>query len=194
MPRTARKIPDVGALHIVARRNNKRLLFRKEVDYKYMLSLIHEYKMRCSCLIYHYVLMPTHIHLLAGIGQDTRISKVMHGICMRYALHFNKRHGNIGHFWQNRFRSSVINDDRYMIRCGAYIEKNPVAAGLVATPEDYRWTSYRFYAFGEKNPIVDVVPFYESLGKTPEARQIAYRKMIESYIAESEASQHIAIE
>ena len=185
MPRIARTIPDEGVLHVIANRNNNRKLFRKEKDYNFLLRLIYEYKTRYLCSVYHYALMSTHVHLIIEIAEKARISKMMHGVCMRYASYYNKKYGLKGHFWQDRFKSPIIADDEYLLRCGLYIEKNPVEAGIINKPEDYKWSSYNFYAFGEKNDILTVSPFYKGLGESPEERQIAYRALMRMRLAEA---------
>ncbi len=184
MPRCARIIPTEGILHITARGNNKRVLFRKEKDFHYMLKLLYEYKTLYSCLIHHYALMKNHIHLVVGIVRGSLLSKMMHGICQRYAHYYKKRHKHVGHFWQDRFKSYIIGDDEYLLTSNVYVEMNPVKAGYVSRPEDYPWTSYNFYAFGQENKIIDIDPLYESLGPDPEARQVAYRGMVKGRMAE----------
>jgi len=187
MPRVARSIPEEGVLHITARRNNKRMLFRKEKDLNYMRYLLDKYSKRYLCPIYHYVFMPTHIHLIVEFTGKGFLSKMMHGICMKYAMYYNKKYGLIGHFWQDRFKSFVIDTDEYLLACGIYIEKNPVKAGLVAKPENYKWSSYNFYAFGKKNEIIKSDPFYNSLAQDAEGRKTIYRKIMNARLAETEA-------
>lgn len=179
MPRLTRVLPDYGALHITARGNNKRVVFRRRCDFKYCLGLFSGYAIRYACRIYHYVLMKTHLHLVVGVTPYSQLSKMMHGICLQYAMRYNKVYSRIGHFWQDRFKSFVIDDDDYLLRCGLYVERNPVRAGLVKAPEDYPWSSYNAYAFGQKDSIITLDPLYDSLGNTAEEKMAAYRRMME---------------
>ena len=94
-------------------------------------------------------------------------------------MRYNKVYSRIGHFWQDRFKSFVIDDDDYLLRCGLYVERNPVRAGLVKAPEDYPWSSYNAYAFGQKDSIITLDPLYDSLGNTAEEKMAAYRRMME---------------
>jgi len=185
MPRIARDLPKEGPIHVIARRNNKRMIFRKKKDYQNMKRLILVYKTRYLCPVYHYVLMPTHIHLIINVTESSLITKMMHGINMNYASYYNKKYGLIGHFWQDRFKSPPIQTDEYLLSCGIYIEKNPVEAGLVDDVTEYEWSSYNFYAFGTKDPILDINPTYMELADNPEDRQKAYRKIMAGRVMET---------
>ncbi len=83
-----------------------------------------------------------------------------------------------GYLWQGRYKSMLIGDDAYLLECGRYIERNPVKAGLVEDPKDYPWTSYRTYAFGEENPLIDPNPAYLALSDDIEARRKKYTEYV----------------
>lgn len=178
MPRVRRDIPDEGALHIIARGNNKRYLFRKERDLTYFKNLLREYKQRYKCLIHHYCFMKNHIHLVVGLNEDSLLSKMMHGVELKYAQYYKRRYNHIGHFWQDRFKSFIIEDDRYLLACGLYIEANPVRAGIVRDPKDFIWSSYNFYAFGCEDNIIDADSYYLTLSNKADKRQGIYRKLM----------------
>jgi len=131
--------------------------------------------------------MKNHVHLVVGVTPVSDISKMMHGLCLNYAGFYKRGRPHIGHFWQDRFKSIVIDSDEYLLRCGLYVERNPVAAGLVGRPEDYRWSSYRRYAFGEKDPIVTENPLYRALGDNAEERMEQYRALMEATMADTAA-------
>jgi len=184
MPRTARVLPDEGYFHAFTRGNNKKYIFRKDRDFKIYLELLKKYKERFHLIIYHYALMFNHIHLLCKKTAETNLAKMMQGLGLSYSNRYRKRYGFTGHFWQGRYKSNLIEDDGYLLRCGLYIERNPVEAGLVDLPEDYPWTSYRAYAFGEKDPIIDIDPLFETLGKNDEERKKTYRDLMRTTIEE----------
>ncbi len=184
MPRVRRIIPSEGALHIIGRGNNKRLLFKKERDYNHFKKLLQEYKLRYNCLIYHYCFMRNHVHLIAGVNENSFLSKMMHGLELKYAQYYKKRYAHIGHFWQDRFKSFLIKDDIYLLACGLYIEANPVRASLTRHPTDYRWSSYNFYAFGYEDKIIDIDPYYLTLSEKPDERQNIYRGLMEERLLE----------
>ena len=79
----------------------------------------------------------------------------MHGINLSYAQYFRYRYKSVGHFWQDRYKSYVIQKDEYLINCISYIEYNPVRAKIALRPEDYDWSSYRARILGEKNSLLD---------------------------------------
>ena len=100
--------------------------------------------------------MKNHPHLAIEIRNGISISKIMQAINLSYSIYFRKRYNYIGHVWQGRFKSNPIGKDSYLLKCLRYIDQNPVRKGLVRDPADYKWGSYRYYAFGEKNPLLDI--------------------------------------
>ncbi|MBU4148935.1 MAG: transposase [Candidatus Omnitrophica bacterium] len=184
MPRMARTLPEEGLLHVFTRGNNKRYVFRKERDFKIYLELLKKYKKRFNLIIYHYALMCNHIHLLCKICAETNLAKLMQGLGLSYSNRYRKRYKYTGQFWQGRYKGNLIEDDGYLLRCGLYIERNPVEAGLVTLPEEYLWSSYRAYAFGEKDDIVDIDPLFETLGKNNEEQKKTYRDLMRTTIEE----------
>ncbi len=188
MPRGPRMVPECGVFHITIRGNNKRCVFRRDGDYIRFESLLARYKKNLAFYLYHYALMKNHVHLILRITENTDISKVMQGISLSYHHYYRRKNRYVGHLWQGRFKSFVIKDDQYLLTAALYVEKNPVEAGLVSDPSEYRWSSYRHYAFGEANAIVDTSPIYEDMGRAAEERQRRYRDLILSRIAESKKS------
>jgi putative transposase len=122
--------------------------------------------------------MPNHIHLLLKPNVDN-FSACMHLIQMSYAKKYCWKYHFIGHVWQGRFRSSLIENDAYLLACGNYIEMNPVRAGLTHLPEYWEWSSHRFYAFGEANDIIDADPLYKSFGDSETSRRVFYRQTLQ---------------
>jgi putative transposase len=91
--------------------------------------------------------MPNHVHQLLKAEDD--LSKIMHGINLCYAQYFKHKYNHIGHFWQDRFKSHIVQDDRYLLAVARYIERNPLRAKIVSDPKDYEFSSYNFYAYGK---------------------------------------------
>lgn len=174
--------------HILDRGNNRQVVFRGEQDFVYFLKLLKKYKKKLKFKLYHFCLMPNHIHLMIEPTVEGSLPKIMMRLTLAYSSFFNKKYRGVGHVWQGRYKSSLIDKEDYFIQCGVYIELNPVRAGLVARPEDWRWSSYRFYAFGEINPLieglVDVDPYYLKLGTTPQEQQKKYRENIAMIVKE----------
>lgn len=178
MPRQARLLLPHSYYHVMARGNNKNIIFRTNEDYYYFLDLIVKYKLEHPFDLYHYCLMPNHIHFLIRISKSNDFSTFMKKLNLAYFHHYNQNYGWVGHFWQDRFKSQAIGKDPYFIQCGKYIELNPVRAGLVNHPKDYRFSSYQHYANGKRNTLITNDIFYREIGKNNLMRQENYQKII----------------
>ena len=175
MPQIFRILPEEGVLHILTRGNNRQKVFEDNHDYKTYLKFIKIYKQENKISIYHYCVMPNHVHLIVAITQDSELSKFMKQLNLAYLHHHKKRYGYLGHLWQGRYKSLIISEDEYLITCGRYIELNPVKAGIVKDPKEYEYSSYNAYAYGRKDEIVEYSPMYLELGKTTKERKQNYR-------------------
>src|SRR4030066_228134 len=179
MPRTARIAPGDHVFHILARGNNRQDIFKDEMDFQKYLNILEKYKEKYQFKLYHYVLMRNHIHLvLEPLEKGGSLAEVMKGINLSYAQHYKGRYDHIGHFWQDRFKSILISKDQYLLACGSYVELNPVRAGIVKDPRDYRWSSYRVYAYGKKDLLVDEHLIYLELSKDESKRRKRYREFV----------------
>jgi len=180
MPRTARVVLPSMLYHIVSRGNNREPVFNDREEFEKYLEICKRYKYRYEFKLYHWVLMNNHVHLLLETAGDSSLSKIMQGINLAYTLWFNKENGKVGHLWQDRFKSALIEKDSYLLECGRYIERNPLRAGLVEDLRKYPWNSYRVYAFGEEDGLTDRHEIYETLGKDISQRQRVYREYVSS--------------
>jgi putative transposase len=122
--------------------------------------------------------MANHIHLLGQIQTGDDLPKLMQYLLFEYSRWYRKETSYMGHLWQGRYKSPWIEKESYFLECGRYIERNPLRAEIVKKAEDYPWSSYRYYAFGEPDPLIDKDPYYEGLGKTLEERQKNYREFV----------------
>jgi len=104
----------------------------------------------------------------------------MQALARSYVRHFNARHGRTGTLWEGRYRSSLIDAERYFLQCSRYIEMNPVRAGLVSEPGAYRWSSFASNAHGQPNAVVRRHAVYLSLGRWESTRREAYRALFET--------------
>lgn len=175
--------------HVVNRGNNRQPVFIDDADFDKYLELLKRYKGRYGFKFYHYVLVNNHIHLLLETSEKGTVSKIMQGITLAHTRYFNRKYGNVGHVWQGRFKSPVIEKDSYLLHCGRYIELNPVRAGLVQDPGEYRWSSYRFYAYGEPNELLDTDFLYETLGENESECRVRYREFVGDGVPEETLKQ-----
>lgn len=178
MPRQPRILLPQSYYHIMTRGNNKNQIFKQDSDYYYYLNLLDKYKKDLPFKLFHYCLMPTHIHLLVQIQKTNDFSLLMKKINLAYFHHFRQEYGWTGHFWQGRFKSQPVGKDDYFIQCGKYIELNPVRKKIVKKAEEYKFSSYKYYANGNKNKLITEDIFYPNLGQNEIQRQNNYKKMI----------------
>jgi putative transposase len=129
--------------------------------------------------------MTNHVHLLVTPTLADGISRMMQTVGSRYVRYFNARHDRIGALWQGRFRATLIDSERYLFTCYRYIEENPVRAGIVADPMEYRWSSHAANAIGANDPLVSPHQQYLELGQDSEERHRAYRGLFDGSIADS---------
>lgn len=181
MPRERRNAPVNTVFHVTVRGNNKRVLFRRDNEYRYFIKLLVRYKKKHKFLLYHYCLMKNHVHLMIKSTVHTNLSKLMQGIELAYGHYMKKRHGCIGHMWQDRFNSKIIKTDEYLLMAGLYIENNPVRAKIVFNAADYKWSSAKFYALGEKNDLINMDPKYKDMGNE-KTRKEKYAALLKSRI------------
>ena len=126
----------------------------------------------------YYVLMSNHLHLLVTPETGDSLPLMMQGVGRGYVRWFNRRHGRSGTLWEGRYRSTVIEAERHLLACMAYIDLNPVRAGMVARPQDYPWSSHGHHIGLRTDPLITPHPLYWQLGNTPFARERAYAEMV----------------
>ena len=119
--------------------------------------------------------MSNHVHLLVSATSAEGPSLLMKNLGQRYVQAFNRRHARTGTLWDGRFRSFVVDSEKYLFRCYQYIEMNPVRAGMVSNPRDYSWSSYRANAEGEGSRLLTPHSMYLSLGANADRRLARYR-------------------
>ena len=143
-----------GFYHVITRGNQRQKVFLEEKDFLKYLEFLSDYKDRYGFWIYAYVLMRTHVHLLIETGQ-VPLSKILQGINQRFTMYFNWRYGTVGHLFQGRYKAILCDKDTYLFSLVKYLHCNPVRAGMVRQPEQYRWSSHREYLGMNKNGLVD---------------------------------------
>lgn len=174
MPRMRRVIPLDAALHIICRGNNRNNVFHSDNDKLRYYTLLCALKDENQVEILHYCLMDNHIHLILRLNQKSTLSRFMKQVNLSYFHYFRKLYGYFGHFWQDRFKSNIIEMDSYLLQCGKYIELNPVKAGMVNHPAEYLFSSYNFYAQGKADSLIVPSPAYLGLSDVITRRQKQY--------------------
>jgi putative transposase len=144
MPRTARITVENGCYHIITRGNQKQSVFLEPYDYERYLSFIKKYKKKFRFKLYCFCLMPNHVHLVIELQNPPMLNRIMRGLNLSYTRYFNFKYKKVGHLWQDRFKSKIIEKDAYLLECINYIESNPVRAFLSSHIKEYHWSSYNF--------------------------------------------------
>lgn len=140
--------------HVLTRGNRKQEIFRDKLDYSKYLRILTDYKDRYPFLLYGYVLMPNHVHLLIETGAIP-LSKILQGINQRYTMYFNWRYETVGHLFQGRYKAILCDKMEYLLNLIKYIHNNPVRAGLVEEEGEYPWSSHRALLKPKEKAIVD---------------------------------------
>ena len=171
--------------HIIQRGNNRQAIFLAPEDRAFLLELLHESARSCGVAVHAYVLMDNHIHLLATPDGPDGVSRMMQALGRRYVRYFNDRYGRTGTLWEGRYKSTLIEPERYLLACMAYIDLNPVRVGLVVQARDYAWSSHGHYAGLRADRLVTPHPLYWGLGNTPFAREVAYANLVQAGVSPS---------
>ncbi len=164
--------------HVIQRGNNRQSIFRSAADNEYLLGLLYDNARKFDVAVHSYVLMGNHFHLLVTPRTDKGLPNMMQAVGRSYVRYFNDLHERSGTLWEGRYRSTLIQTDRYLLACMAYIDLNPVRAGLVAEAGDYPWSSFGHYGGLRTDRLVTPHPLFWTLGNTPFAREAAYAEMV----------------
>ena len=166
--------------HVIQRGNNRQAIFAKTADYQRLLDLLDDNARQFEVAIHAYVLMSNHFHLLVTPQTSDGLPQMMQAVGRRYVRYFNDSQQRSGTLWEGRYRSTLIQTDRYLLACMAYIDLNPVRAGLVAQAADYPWTSHGHYIGRQMDKVVTPHPLVWALGNTPFAREAAYAELVQA--------------
>ncbi|MGH8603268.1 MAG: transposase, partial [Gammaproteobacteria bacterium] len=129
------------------------------------------------CAIHAWCLMTNHVHLLLTPTKPESLGLLMKGLGQRYVQYVNRTYRRSGTLWEGRYRSCLMQEDSYVLASYRYIELNPVRAGMVEHPADYRWSSYRANAQAERSDLIKPHPLYEALGEGNGQRADVYREI-----------------
>ena len=172
--------------HVIQRGNNRQLIFTSTSDRELLLQLLEDNAKKFDVAIHAYVLMDNHFHLLVTPQNSDGLPQMMQAVGTRYVRLFNDSHGRTGTLWEGRYKSTLIQTDRYLLACMAYIDLNPVRAGLVADPRDYGWSSYCHHIGQRADKLVTPHPLIWQLGNTPFSREAAYVDLVRAGISDEQ--------
>ncbi len=186
MPRRSRLVLPGVPLHVTQRGGNRAAIFLDDQDRHHYRRLLREACVANGVAVHAFVLMDNHVHLLLTVDKPETLSRAMRAVGQSYVQAFNYRHGRCGTLWQGRFKSCLVDSDRYLLMVYRYIELNPVRAAMVAAPEDYRWSSVHTHLGMACDPLITPHPLYLALASTPAERQAVYRAWLGAGIGEED--------
>lgn len=189
MPRSARLVVPDLPLHIIQRGNNRAGCFIDDSDRTFYLFHLGRGLIRFQCSLHAYCLMTNHVHLLITPRKAEGCGLLMKHVSQLYSQYINRKYKRTGGLWEGRFRSCVVESDSYLLACYRYIELNPVRAGLVQSPQDYCWSSYRINAGSAPQGILTPHLEYLRLGATDHERRRAYADLVATGLEDVELAE-----
>ena len=168
--------------YVIQRGNNRQTIVTGAADCRMLLDVLDQNASKFQVAVHAYVLMSNHFHLLTTPQTQDGLTKMMQAVGRTYVRYFNRAQQRTGTLWEGRFRSTLIQPERYLLTCMASIDLNPVHAGLVAQPQDYPWSSHAHYIGIRADHWITPHALVWELGNTPFAREAAYAEMVRSGI------------
>jgi len=168
------------------RGNERRNIFLDENDKLRFIEIFHQKKKDNRFYLHAFCLMDNHVHLMMSEGTED-IAKAIKRIAVSYVFYFNKKYKRVGHLFQDRFKSEIVEDDAYVLSLARYIHQNPVKANLAKSPGEYKWSSYCWY-LDKKNYMSKVLDKETLLGYFSNDSEKSKRLFVEYMNKESEES------
>ena len=172
--------------HIIQEGNDRQLIFREDEDYQRFLGWLKESAREFKVGVHAYVLMPTHLHLLASPSTEEGLARMMQRVGRYYVPWFNQKYARLGGLFRGRFKTSLIDSECYFMMCSCYIEFNPVRTGVVSDPAHYPWSSYAHHAGVRQESLIIDHALYWGLGNTPFQREAAYIELARQPLSPAE--------
>lgn len=177
-----------GAIyHVMSRGTRRMALFRDDEDYQTFLEFLCMIQEKRPFLLHAYCLMTNHFHMeLETAGEP--IWDIMKNLLGKYAGYYNFRHHFQGHLFESRYHAILIEETTYFLETSRYIHLNPVKAGIVNQPEEYRYSSYRYYVSGKEYPLLQKEKVL-SCFQEPSVKR--YQKFVEDRISHGQSEAQI---
>jgi len=178
-----------GALyHLTGRGNARQRIFADEKDCAKFVQLLIESLQRYDVALHGYVLMGNHYHLMAETRR-ANLGRWMHWLSTAYTVYFNRRHRQVGHLFQGRYKSIVVEAEGYLLSLSRYVHLNPVRGKVIGRGDPverrrrlraWRWSSYRGYSgLAKAEPWVTQDRVLGEIGGRPKERRLRYRRFVE---------------
>ena len=173
--------------HVIARGNQRQKVFTSDSDYRAYIERLARYRKKYDYKLHAYCLMPNHVHLLVESSEHP-LAKLMQGLQQSYSQYFNLKHRKTGHVFEGRYKAILCQKDEYLLQLIRYIHLNPLRAGMVRTPERYRYSGDHAYLQGKATETIDPAAVLSMLG----GKQ-AYRRFVQDGLSEGHKEEYYAV-
>lgn len=180
--RTKREWFPGSIYHVMARGNYRQNIVQDNADRICFMNMMQYCIRKYDGTLHAFVLMDNHYHWLLQTG-NVPIWELMHSFGWSYSTYYNQKYEKSGHLFQNRYKSCIVKAEPYFLQTSRYIHLNPVKAGMVSSPEQYRWSSYRTYMGIENLPYICTERIFSFFDANKAAE---YRKFTEQKLSENE--------
>lgn len=161
-------------------------LFQDDDDCTAFLGWLRSAARTYKVAVHAYVLLPDQLHLLVTPSDEDGLGQMMQWLGRSYVPYYNQKYGRSGTLWHGRYKTSVVEAEKFLMLCSRYMEAAPVRAGLVPQPQDYPWSSCAHHVGAKADGVITDHPVYWSLGNTPFQREAAYIALAEQSLSSSQ--------
>ena len=177
MPRTPRLHVAGGLYHVILRGNHQQTIFDCEADYREFEGLLARAISRYAARVHAYCWMTNHVHLAMQVA-DAPLGRLIQALASGYARRKQRRIPTTGHLFERRYRAMLVDTDAYLLTLLRYIHRNPVEAGLVSDPAEYKWSSHLSY-LGQRRPAwLTIEPTLAMFGDSAVDAMATYRRFM----------------
>ena len=180
MGRKSREFVTGGIYHLIQRGHNRAFIFNEQIDKASFLDMIQETRKVLPFHVLYFVLMDNHYHMIVQM-QTVPIGQAMHNINLAYSKYYNKKYHCSGSIFGQRYRAFTVGTTSYLLQLILYIANNPVKAGLVKHPSEYRWCAH-MDVVSRRSGIVSAQQLFEIIGGTAEKGAKVYDELIRQNI------------
>lgn len=175
-----KRVEFEGAIyHVMQRGNNKERIFQGEADKRFFIAELVNSKKKYDFKLFGYVLLDNHYHLLLQTG-IVPLSKIMQRQNSLYSRYFNRVHERADHLFGLRYKSIIVEDDKYLFTVLRYLHWNPIKAGIAKEVSDYKWSSDVFYR-QDRSGLVDTSFIYNIISDNRSVAINEYVRLVKTY-------------
>jgi putative transposase len=186
------QFPD-AVYHVTSRGDRRENIFEDDYDRQAFLAVVAQALERFSAMALAYCLMDNHYHLVI-YTRLANLSALMRHINGIVTQSHNRRHGKVGHLFQGRFKAIVVDQDNYLLEVCRYVDLNPVRAGLVGSPGEWAWSSYRSHAgITPPPPWLDTAGLHARLLQQPISSAADSRRAQRLYVQTVSAARDVRL-